>query len=265
MSALYAFDGDVYLPGPLTVGPWSPDAQHGGPVAALLAGAVEEAVDPRFPDVAVQVVRLTVELLRPVPLSPLAVVSQVVRPGRSVQLVEAGLFSGDTEVARARALRIRRLELDVPVERSDPPAPIPGDSPDFGDGSVPAGPARRTAFAEAVDLRFIEGSWDDAGPVTMWTRLRVPVVEGRRPSALQRTAGAADFGNGVSRVLDFESHTFINPDLTVALARVPEGEWIGFDVVSRLSGEGFGQAESAIFDAIGPVGRSVQSLLVSER
>lgn len=259
MSALYTFDGTSYLPGPLCVGPWSSDAQHGGPVSALLAGALESAVDPRFDDVAVQVVRVTVELLRPVPLAPLTITSAVVRPGRNVQLVEAAMHSGEQEVARARGLRIRRLPMEVPVERVEPPVPAPStDAP-------PSTAARRTAFAEAVDLRFVRGSWDETGPVTMWTRLLVPVVEGRDPSPLQRTVAAADFGNGVSRVLEFDHHTFINPDLTVALGRVPHGGWIGFDVVSRLSGDGFGQAESAIFDPIGPVGRSVQSLLVAER
>ena len=253
MDALYSFEDGYYLPGPLTGGPWSPDAQHGGPVAALLAGAVEDGT------ARTQVVRLTVELLRPVPLTPLTLRSEVVRPGRNVQLVEAQLRSGDTEVARARALRIRRTPMRVPVDRSTPPVPPPEELDWRPPGVV------RTAFAEAVDLRFVNGGWDETGPVTMWTRLRVPVVDGQRPSPLQRTAAAADFGNGVSRVLDFNTHTFINPDLTVALARVPEGEWILFDVVSRLSGDGFGQAESQIFDAEGPVGRSVQSLLVSER
>ena len=259
MSALYTFDGTAYLPGPLCVGPWSPDAQHGGPVSALLAGALETAADPRFDDVAVQVVRVTVELLRPVPLSPLTITSAVVRPGRNVQLVEAAMHCADQEVARARGLRIRTASMDVPVEAAAPPAPPPAA------GAPPSNVARRTAFAEAVDLRFTAGSWDDTGPVTMWTRLLVHVVEGIEPSPLQRTVAAADFGNGVSRVLEFDHHTFINPDLTVALARVPEGDWVGFDVVSRLSGTGFGQAESAIFDAVGPVGRSIQSLLVTER
>jgi Thioesterase-like superfamily len=82
---------------------------------------------------------------------------------------------------------------------------------------------------------------------------------------LQRTAAAADFGNGVSRILDFETHVFINPDLTVSLSRVPAGEWIGFDVVTRLSPDGYGQAESLIFDRVGPAGRATQSLLVEER
>src|SRR5207248_8681494 len=100
---------------------------------------------------------------------------------------------------------------------------------------------------------------------TLWARLLVPVVAGEAPSPMQRVADAADFGNGVSRLLDFETHVFINPDLTVALSRVPIGEWIGFDIVSRLSGDGFGQAESLIFDGSGPIGRAVQSLLVERR
>jgi acyl-coenzyme A thioesterase PaaI-like protein len=271
-DALYAFEGGCYLPGPLTVGPWSDDAQHGGPVAALLARACESAGGSADggPDVTptggkgdpsgMQVVRLTVELLRPAPLTALRVRSLVVRPGRNVQLVEASLWSQETEIARARGLRIRRRSMELPVDRSGPPVGPPVGA----EGRKPPGVVR-TAFAEAVDLRFVHGSWDETGPVTMWTRLLVPVVEGEEATPLQRTAAAADFGNGVSRLLDFGTHTFINPDLTVALARVPEGEWILFDVVSRLSADGFGQAESQIFDRVGPVGRSVQSLLVSER
>lgn len=206
-----------------------------------------------------QVVRVTVELLRPVPLTPLRLTSAVVRPGRNVALVEASLWSGDTEVARTRALRIRRAPVRVPVDATPPPV-----APPEGDEGTPP-PLERTAFARAVDLRFVRGGWGELGPVTMWTRLVVPVVAGRPVSPLQRAVAAADFGNGVSRVVDFDTHTFINPDLTVALARVPEGEWIFFDVVSRLSVEGFGQAESQIFDRRGPVGRAVQSLLVTER
>jgi hypothetical protein len=164
------------------------------------------------------------------------------------------------QVAQARALRIRVAPIQVPAQLPQPPSPpLPGQ---------PAGPnpgTLRTAFAGAFDLRFVEGGWDELGPVTMWSRLLVPVISGEAPSPVQRVAAAADFGNGVSRILDFETHVFINPDLTLALSRVPVGEWIGFDVISRLSGDGFGQAESLVFDRTGPTGRAVQSLLVEAR
>ena len=208
-----------------------------------------------------QLVRLTVELLRPVPMRPLLASATVTRPGKKVQIVEAAVAVDGVEVARARALRIRTAPVDVPVQTPDPASPpLPQNVT-----RPPANSARRTAFAEVVDLRFVHGGWDELGPVTMWTRLTVPVVAGEEPTPMQRTAAAADFGNGVSRIVDFDTHVFINPDLTVALSRVPVGEWIGFDVVSRLSEEGYGQAESLIFDPIGPVGRAVQSLLVESR
>jgi hypothetical protein len=256
-AALYEPDGNLLVPGPLTVGPWSPDAQHGGPVAALLARAVEAAPAPG----PMQLVRLTVDLIRPVPVRSLAVEAAVTRPGKKVQIVEATVSVDDAVLARARALRIRVAPVEVPRHAADPPSPpLPEDQ---------AGRQQRrtlrTAFAGAFDLRFVKGGWDQLGPVTMWSRLLVPVVAGEALSPMQRVAAAADFGNGVSRVLDFETHVFINPDLTVALSRVPVGEWIGFDVVSRLSDEGFGQAESLIFDGSGPVGRAVQSLLVEPR
>jgi hypothetical protein len=254
-DALYEPDGDLLVPGPLTVGPWSSDAQHGGPVAALLAGIVESMPAPA----PMQVVRLTIELLRPVPIRPLTVAATITRPGKKVQIVDAVVSVDDVEMARARALRIRVVRVDVPAQPPMPPSPSPPT------GAAPHHVQIRTAFAEAFDLRFVNGSWDETGPVTFWSRLLVPVISGEPTSPLQRVAAAADFGNGVSRVLDFETHVFINPDLTVALSRVPAGEWIGFDAISRLSGDGFGQAESLIFDGTGPTGRAVQSLLVERR
>jgi hypothetical protein len=225
-------------------------------VAALLARTVESAPSPA----PTQLVRLTVELLRPVPVRPLSVTATVTRPGKKVQIVEAMVSFEGAEVARARGLRIRVAPVDVPAQEpvpQSPPLPAGAASPMVGQP--------RTAFADAVELRFVTGGWEEPGPVTMWTRLTVPVVAGEQPSPMQRVAAAADFGNGVSRIVDFDTHIFINPDLTVALSRLPDGEWIGFDTVSRLSGDGYGQAESLIFDHAGPVGRAVQSLLVESR
>ena len=59
--ALYVPDGGTFVPTIATRGPWSPDAQHGGPVAALLCRGVE-AVESAMP---LGVSRLTVELANP--------------------------------------------------------------------------------------------------------------------------------------------------------------------------------------------------------
>ena len=107
-------------------GPWSPNALHGGPVAALVARAAES-----YPgDEDFQLTRVTLELLRPVPMTPLGVTSRVAKPGRTVQLVDTVVEADGVEVAWARALRIRRASDDRRVEptvpEDDAPAPPDG-------------------------------------------------------------------------------------------------------------------------------------------
>ncbi len=265
MSSLFVADGDRLVPTDLARGPWDPDALHGGPTSALLARAIESCPTD---GVAFEVARLTVELLRPVPVEPLLVEAAVARPGRKVQLAEATIrhAATGTEVARARALRIRSAAVTLPddplVALEPPPEPGPAASrPElskFSDDYV--------AFHNAgVEHRFAAGTWLDAGPVTVWIRLLAPVVEGEEPSPLQRVAAAADFGNGVSRVLSWETHLFINPELTVHLLRPAEGAWICLDARSLIGGAGIGLAESALYDERGRIGGASQSLLVDAR
>ena len=263
-GALFVPDGPQLVPTDLARGPWSPDALHGGPVAALLAGAVE-AVPAGEP---VHVARLTVELLRPVPVAPLTLAAGVTRPGRKVQVVEASLSAAGQDVAWGRALRVRRQPpgaVPPPSTAGPGAAGLPPAGPEHGHGSPsPIGPYR--AFHNTgAELRYVAGSFSEPGPATVWVRLAVPVVAGQPTSALQRVAGAADFGNGVSAVLDFGRYLFINPDLTVSLLRPPVGEWVCLDAVTTLGDPGVALAESRLFDVEGPIGRSVQSLLVEPR
>jgi hypothetical protein len=218
-----------------------------------------------------QVARLSIELTRPVPVgNPLTLTTEIERDGRKVSLVAARLCAGDTEVARARSLRIRVKDLDLPTDVVQP-IPDPPDRP--GDGV-----SQRVTWAvddhvafhkDACEHRFVEGAWDAPGPVGVWIRLLVDVVPGETPSGVQRAVAAADFGNGVSGGLPFDRFTYINPDLTVHLLRPPVGEWIGmrsesvYGTATASSGAGF--AESALFDVDGRLGRSVQSLILDER
>ncbi len=255
-EALYARrDGTTYSPTELTRGPWQDDAQHGGPPAALLAGAAESVPG----EASMQVARLTVELLRPVPLAPLTVATGELRPGRRVQLVTAELRHEGMPVARATALRIRAGGVALPELPAAPPPP----------GPDTAGPPRRIPAGgyvrEGVEVRFVLGDFSAPGPGVAWIRLRVPVVEGGPPSPLQRVAAAADFGNGISAHLPVRTHLYINPDLTVYLHRLPAGEWVGLDSTTFLDPAGIGLAETALFDREGRIGRSAQALYVADR
>jgi hypothetical protein len=97
----------------------------------------------------------------------------------------------------------------------------------------------------------------------MWMRLRVDLVAGEPVSPLTRVLAAADSGNGISWELPFGRYLFTNVDLTVHLVRLPEGEWVCVDAVSRLGTEGVGLAQSRLWDERGLIGAGAQSLLVS--
>ena len=270
-AALFHPDGDRWIPTDYARGPWSPDALHGGPVAALLARAVEACPS----DNPMHVSRLTVELLRPVPVVPLTVTATVSRPGRKVQLIDLCLSSADHDLARGRALRIRQLPDNSPATGGladvTVSGPVPGAAPDAppgpGDGRRSPEPVQGyTAFhTDGVELRFVAGEFGRRGPATVWVRLAVPVVPGEEPSPLSRVAGAADFGNGVSSLFDFQNYLFINPDLTVFLRRPAVGEWICLDARTTLGTPGIGLAQSVLWDVNGPIGTSVQNLLVERR
>lgn len=257
-DALFVRDGDRFLPGLCARGPWSPEAQHGGAPAALLATCLERAGGGDL-----HPARLTLELLRPVPIAPLVVDTAITRPGKKVQIVEARLRAGDTEVARASLLRIRRADLPLPasIVRATPPA-----GPETGvDGMPPWIDATwRPAFhRDAVEHRFVDGSFQVPGPATDWIRLRVPVIAGERPTPLARVMAAADFGNGISWELHrADGWQFINPDLTVYLHRLPAGEWVCLQSASHMESHGVGVAESRLWDETRPLGRATQSLLL---
>lgn len=261
MTALFEAVGEeVFMPGPRARGPWDANALHGGPVAALLARGVE-----RLPaDGELRIARLTVELLRPAPVAPLQMRTEVLRPGRKVQLGTASLWAGETEVARAVGLRLRSAEV-----------PIPELAPDALGGTAPPMAAAQTkprredweAFHnEGVEMRFVSGYFDDRGPSTVWMRLCQPVVAGEEPTPAMRAIAVADFGNGVSSVVPWDRYLFINPELTVHLVRPPVGEWVCLDARTFMApSDGAGLAESALYDEAGRIGRAVQALFVDRR
>jgi hypothetical protein len=252
---------DRVLPGHPARGPWSPDALHGGPVAALLGGAAEPLLEGLFP------ARATVELLRPVPLAPLAVTVRPIRPGRKVRLVGAELATeGGTVAATATLLGIRQEDTAVPAAAGGPTPPPAFDSVESVGRDAVSVSVDYDAFHNiGVEHRFVRGSFVEEGAATDWIRLAVPVVAGEPTTPLQRVLGAADFGNGISRVARFEELIFINPDLTVHLHRLPVGEWVCLDAASVLERHGVGLAQSELWDPQGRIGRSLQSLLVEGR
>jgi len=262
-DALFEISGELFVPSELTRGPWDPRAQHGGPPAALLARAVARYEDGERMFTA----RVTIELLRPVPLSPLALRVRWERPGKRVQLVGASLEADGVEVARATGLRMRRGEVLLPSSALPELAAPPHHAQSENRADTGLQPGQHVAFAtHGVEHRVVGGAFNASGPGIDWIRLNYPLVAGEPTSPLCRAVAAADFGNGISAVLSrADGFTFVNPDLSVYLHREPVGEWICIDARSQVSSMGIGLAESALWDERGPIGRSLQALLVDKR
>lgn len=267
-SLFRRLDDGTTLPTGLARGPWDPKSLHGGPVAALIADAIEH-----LPDDGVEwfVTRLTVELERPVPVAPLLVEAEVLRPGRKVSVLDATIRLAATKavLARGRALRIRQADVPLPHDdeslapmlavESPPPGPEHGtDEPITDVGYI--------GFHNgAVEHRFIDLPDQSNGEVFDWIRMIFPVFPDHELTPLQRVAGAADFANGISHVLPFETHVFLNPDLTIHLFHPMRGEWLGMASNTHHSPNGIGMSDTALFDLHGRIGRSNQSLLLDLR
>lgn len=253
----YREEGDGFLASEYTRGPWHPDLQHAGPPAALLMRAFErEAGD-------FQVVRFSVDLLKPVPIAHLRIETREIVPGRRRRLLEAGLFTteGSQQVALARALLLRRADLpltELPVHDGPPPAAAdacPAAEMDFFQ--------HRPNYNDSLELA-LAGGGVGTGRTQMWMRPKIPLVDGEEISGLQRLMVIADSGNGVSMVLDKDRYNFTNPDLTVNIRRVPEGGWLCLDATTHCQDFGLGIAESRIWDQRGVVANGTQNLLLEE-
>jgi Thioesterase-like superfamily len=239
-----------------TTGPWDPRAQHGGPPSALLGRAVQRCSprDDMF------TARFTCEILGAIPVGELELRARVVRPGRSVELVEAVASAGGRDVATARAWRVLRAQSPSVPAAAAPPPELP-------DGSMERRPPRGwvDGYLSAIEWRPVKGDFGTPGPASVWARLRYPLVPDEETGPLERALTVADSGNGLSSQLDISQWQFINPELTVHLHREPAGEWTYVEAQSTISTGGAGLATTALADRDGPVGVGAQSLLVTRR
>jgi hypothetical protein len=258
MTFLYRLEQDTAFATEFTAGPWDPGLQHGGAPTALIAWAAER-IPTREP---MQVARITVDLLRPVPIAPLQLRSEVVREGRKIQLCAVTLLHENVVVVRATVLKIRRAQFDLPPTAVEERISLPG--PEQGlDADAPA--ANPNAFIRGMTLRVVRGNFREPGPAAIWFRADRPLFVGESLAPLQRVAMVADFCNGVSTVLEWSKWTFINGDLTISLARLPIDEWILLDATTWLGDHGSGIAFAKLGDRRGYFGRAIQSVLIEPR
>jgi hypothetical protein len=257
MQAIYRVDQNRVTTSPDAAGPWDPGMQHGSAPASLVVWAAEAIPTP----VPMRIARVTVDLMRPVPLAPLTLETEVVREGRKIQLCAVRLRAGDVVVVGATVLKVKVLAQTLPPEAGVVAVTLPGPDQSREDqASFSSCP-----FVKGISMRAALGRFGVPGPGAIWYRVDRPMVEGAGLSQAMRAVVAADFCNGTSAALDFRQWIFLNADLTMSLAREPVGDWILLDAESWIGPDGAGLAMARLADQCGYFGRAVQSLVVEKR
>jgi Thioesterase-like superfamily len=220
---------------------WSDQMVGGRPLAALVAwGAERDHGEEGW-----QPARLTVDMFRPAPMAPLTVTSRRVRDGSQVRACDVFVHHEEKLVSRGSALFLR--------QGPEPPgavwAPPAWDAP--GPHEVPAAEQRggRVALGEVRYLSPIGAPTKRRA----WLRETRDLVDDEESTAFVKLAGIADFTHPLSNVSD-RGLGYINADLTLNLARLPNGDWIGLESVAHVAAQGVAVGGVALYDLRGPIG-----------
>ncbi len=256
MPAAYyqRLDADRFQPTDQAQGAWNDHEQHMAPVSGLLAHALERHA-PR-PDLVMA--RVTYEILGLIPLAATTVQVRTLRPGRTIELLEAVASVGGRDVVRAQAWRLATQDTSAVAGGLPSAMPSPERCAPFqAAGTWPGGYIRTIEVLRGPDRREGEGQ--------AWLRTPLQLVEGEPAAPVAGFLGLVDTANGMNVRLDPRAWAFPNIDLTVHLYRTPQGgpgRWVGFDTLVTVGAAGVGLTSTTLHDELGPVGRAEQILTV---
>jgi hypothetical protein len=249
-------EGDLLVPTPQARGPWNPNSMHGRVLAGLLGHTVEQ----RFGGPGFHFARLTIDLFRLPMLSPVSINVRLVREGNRIKVAEGVIAQAGpetVEVARGTVVMLRRTEQPEGTVWTPPPWDVPRPDevppPSFR-GEGPRPPA---AFTPMWETRPITGrGFGGVEQKRAWIRETRLLVAGEPLTPFVRAAIAADYTNPFANSGD-RGLNFVNADITLYLHRLPETEWIGFEVASHQSEEGIAVGECTLYDERGAIGHSL--------
>ena len=229
---------------------WGDDHLNGPAVVGLAARALE--LDCGSSDF--MPTRLTVDLFRAARGVPTTVTVRVARDGRRIRSAECDVAQENRLVARATLLQYRRSAA--------PPgrlwaAPMTFPSPPFLDDGV-----LTVVGSDVGDWSRSPGDHQNDSRKRFYNSA-IDVVAGEANSQFVRAVMTAE---ATSLVTNLGTHGvgYINGDLTVGLARLPVGEWVGVQGDSHWAADGIAVGTSTLFDRSGAFG-SGMTTAVSNR
>lgn len=242
-------------PTPATSGAWNPDEVHIAPFIGLLVHEIERDAAARRED-PLAITRLACDIFGAFPVEPVVVECRVVRPGRTIELVEATLTQGERTVLVARAWLQRIGDTGHVAGTHDAPIRGPETMPVADQGDWAGG------FVKSVEVR--RGEWQP-GRGVFWAHSELDLVAGEPVSDLAYAARLFDLANGMVPRAKPDQVLFPNLDLTLHVFRHPRRGWVGFDTAVSFGPSGHGLTSTALHDADGAFGRLSQTLTVRPR
>lgn len=234
-------------------GAWDQDTQHIASALGLMAHCVETDRDERR-GAGLVLARLSYDILGLVPIEEVEIAVEVLRPGRTIELVQATLAHGGRAAVVLRAWLMQPGETTAvagtTLRRIAPPEEMePWDPTTVWEGGfIASAEVRRRSYG--------------AGRSSYWVRTEHELVAAEEVSRVARFAGLFDIANGMAVRADPREVAFPNIDLTAHLFREPRGEWLGLDTAVSFGPTGLGLTSSVLHDLDGPFGTVAQVLTV---
>ncbi|WP_435979067.1 thioesterase family protein [Psychrobacter sp. DM4] len=266
MAAYYQFierkqqtDGSTvaqYKPTKHVQGAWNEHEQHMAPATGLLASELI-GFDPQEN---MRVARISLDILGLIPLGEFTITTRCIRPGRTIELVEAVMSSHGRDSIIARAWRLMTQDTSIIAGLEDVPAKHQPSELQNWDGMKgwPGG------FIDTV--RLVSDADRRAGRGMVWITNDIEMVEGAPISDMVRLLGMVDTANGVVPRLGLGLSNlewmFPNTDLQIHMHREPKGAWLGIEAVQQYGADGIGVTSAVLHDVHGPFGRSEQILTI---
>ncbi|WP_148612429.1 thioesterase family protein [Nocardioides rubriscoriae] len=236
-------------------GAWNTDEQHVAPSLGLLCHLVECDHAGRRDD-AFDVTRLSYDILSTLAMDAFDVDVRVVRPGRSIELVEAVVSQGGRAAVALRAWLVRPGDTTSYAGTGTADLPGPLTMPRWDPTGTWAG-----GFIASAEVRRQQQA---PGRAAYWVRTDVPLLD-EPVSPTAAAAGLVDIANGMTVRADPAEVVFPNVDLTAHLVRAPQPGWLGFDTTVSFGATGHGLTSSTLHDEDGPIGTLAQVLTVRPR
>ena len=234
-------------------GAWQPGEQH----LAAAAGLVLAEAERRLPSDKL-VSRVSFDVLGVIHSGPFTIDVRMLRPGRTIELIEASMRHGDQVSVQARIWRLSGSDT-APVQGDEwPVMPAPDQMPPLVFSDIWEG-----GFISSLECR----RQADARPgrAQTWLRTPYPLVDGEIDPPVAAFAKLADTANGLAVRANPNEVFFANVDLTLHFTRQPQAGWVGFDTRVSFGPTGLGETFSVLSDIHGPVGTVAQSLTVRMR